>query len=89
MWSTNMDVSSRLLDRTAGAEYITLQDAARLTGMGVGLLLNLGASDPTFPRLIRVSTRKRLYRVAELRAWIESRRGADPLAKARRAKAKR
>jgi hypothetical protein len=81
-----MEVSSRLLDRTAGAEYITLQDAARLTGMGIGLLLNLGASDPSFPRLIRVSARKRLYRVAELRAWIESRRG-EPLAKRRRARA--
>jgi predicted DNA-binding transcriptional regulator AlpA len=84
-----MEVPSRLLDRTAGAEYISLQDAARLTGMGVGLLLNLGASDPAFPRLIRVSKRKRLYRLAELRAWIESKRGADPRPKPRRAKAKR
>ena len=84
-----MEVSSRLLDRTAGAEYITLQDAARLTGMGIGLLLNLGASDPSFPRLIRVSARKRLYRLAELRAWIEFKRGADPVVKARGAKAKR
>ncbi|HZS69480.1 MAG TPA: hypothetical protein VFA72_20395 [Burkholderiales bacterium] len=83
-----MEVSSRLLDRTAGAEYITLQDAARLTGLGVGLLLNLGASDPSFPRLIHVSKRKRLYRLAELRAWIESKRGADPVVKGRRAKAR-
>lgn len=79
-----MELRSRILDRTAGAEYVTLHDAARLTGIGVGLLLNLGASDPTFPRLIRVSARKRLYRLAELRAWIESRRGANTIDSAAR-----
>jgi hypothetical protein len=57
------------------AAYVTLQAAARYTSIGAGMLLKLAATDATFPRLIVVSERKRVFRLDELVRWMESQRG--------------
>lgn len=56
------------------AVYATPSEARQLLKTGDAGLRRLEKTDPTFPRVIRISSRKRLYRVDELIAWAESRR---------------
>jgi predicted DNA-binding transcriptional regulator AlpA len=55
---------------TVDPEYVNLKTAADVIGVSVSTYKRLSAVDPTFPKLVRLSTKVVLTPLAELRAWM-------------------
>ena len=55
---------------------LKLETAAVLSGVSVPTLYRKAASDPTFPKLIKMGKRCTRIRAGELMAWLDAQAGA-------------
>jgi len=50
--------------------FVSMNEAARLCSLSKSTLVRLEVSDPTFPRICRISDRKSIINLAALEGWI-------------------
>lgn len=55
---------------------LTLRTASAVAGMSPATLYRKSATDPTFPRLVRLGRRCTRIRAGDLTAWLSSKAGA-------------
>lgn len=57
-------------------ECLRVPDVASFLGCGVATVWRRTKDDPTFPKPIKLSERVTVWKLSELKAWVDSRRQA-------------
>lgn len=55
---------------------LTLRTAAAVAGLSAATIYRKAASDPTFPRLVKLGARCTRIRAGDLAAWVRAQAGA-------------
>ena len=66
----NLDISR--IGTVPDDAYLSAKIIAAITGNGISTIWRYSATDPTFPRPIKLSARCTRFRAGDVRAWLAS-----------------